>query len=248
MKITQKLITQTVGTVIGTFGKGIKGSVAVNFSQSGSAICSDSCLAKTLGLCYAIALEKIKSNVALNGARKEKNYPFLFQVLGNHTPTIKKIVNAPWVRFSAFGAFPDPSMLSDTDRENFGKLATHLKPLIDDGRVHFPTETVSKYSFLKSIGFKPRLSFQRNVDAAISFKGRSSVMVKEEKKFTANLKHRKPIHSLETLRKINASGKRAKICPAIVNKKIKCGTDPKNDIRGCIACGSDVDIIIYPEH
>jgi hypothetical protein len=248
MKILQKDIKRVLGLVGGSFSKAIPGSIAVNFTQSGGSYCDNSCLAKQLKICYAMPIEATKSTVRKGLQMKEANLEYLFKVLGNHAPTIKRIVSAPWIRFSAFGAFPDPSMLSETAIANFKKFATQLKPKIEQGVVHFPTETLSKYNFLKSLGFKPRLSFQRNVDAAISFPGLSSIMVREEKRFTGNLIDRRPVHSLEVLRRISQSGKRGKICPSIVNKKIKCGTDPKKDIRGCIACGSDVDIIIYPEH
>jgi hypothetical protein len=198
-------------------------------------------MAKILKICYAMPIEATKSTVRKGLQMKEQNLPFLFEVLAKHPKTIARILSAPWVRFSAFGAFPNPTELSDQDKSNFAKVACYLRGKIDAGLVHFPTETLGKYSYLKSIGFRPRLSFQTNIKGAISFNGLSSVMVKEKKRFTANLTDRRPIVSIETMRKINKAGKVAKVCPSIVNKKVKCGV--------CTLCGNDaVDVIIYPMH
>ena len=140
------------GTVIGTFGKGIQGSVTVNFSQSGGEHCDDSCSLKGNG-CYACTTERMKPSINVNLIRKESNKENYLAVLASEK-AIAKLSNAPWVRFSAFGSIYKPDSITPEMFQHLREIASAL----DHNKVHFPVETFKKANVLTFAGFKPRVS------------------------------------------------------------------------------------------
>ena len=236
-----------ITTPVGTFSKGKAGSVAINFAPSAGSLCSKECEYKRNGKCYAVATEKRKSSITVNLERKESHPAEYLDILAHETAQ-PRIQSAPWVRFSAFGGVYDYSQLPAGAVANFGEIAHNLKPLIQAGRVHFPTETVEKYTLYRELGFPTRLSLQtqaleRVIDEV--FAGRvvscSTVgekIYKRESQIKANIREAQRI--AEYLRELGIS---VVVCGAIANRKrkIKCGD--------CTACGRDkVQVVIYPEH
>jgi len=226
------------GTLIGSFGKGVPGSVTVNFGVSGGENCDDSCPLKQTEICYAISAEKRKPSITKNLERKEADIVGYTSELASDR-AIDKLNAAPWVRFSAFGSIPDPAKLSEQARDNL----QHIADKLTNPNVHFPVETVEKASFLQSIGFFPRLSIATDIDRAESLLIRGfklSAAVVGHKRAVGKNKRAHSEPAFQKAKELRAKGINAKVCPAIPGSA-KCGD--------CKLCARrDVDLIIYPVH
>jgi hypothetical protein len=223
------------GTVIGTYGKGIAGSVTINFTVSGGKHCDDSCRLKGAG-CYAEQTGKVKPSITVNLEKKEANFSAYLSTLA--TPKgLEKIRNAPWIRFAAFGSVPAPSSWTDDDRANLAKIA---KAAEANGRYHFPIETVEKARALKAVGFsRVRVSDGASVEARLNGFP-VSVVVQGAKRAIGKNKRAHAAPAFERAKEYRANGVNAKVCPAIVGSA-KCGS--------CTLCAdNNVAIVIYPMH
>lgn len=229
--------SKTFGTLIGSFGKGIKGSVTVNFGVSGGSNCDDSCTLKNNG-CYAITTEAVKPSITVNLERKQNN---LLQYLKELvTPkALAKLNKAPWIRASAFGSIPAPEQLSDHEIEAFKELAIG----INNHNMHFPVETLAKAKFLRHVGFNPRYSAGLDKDKAISavIQGfNTSLVVEGPKKARGKNKRKHSEPAFITMKDLTNQGIKTKVCPAIAGSA-HCGA--------CTLCADkSVDVIIYPMH
>lgn len=229
--------SQTFGTLIGSFGKGIKGSVTVNFGVSGGRNCSDTCTLKGNG-CYAETTEAIKPSITINLERKENN---LTQYLTELTSpkALTKLNSAPWIRCSAFGSIPAPEKLTETDVN----LLQELGKGITNPNLHWPVETLDKARLLRSVGFNARYSAGLDKAKCISavMQGFNTSLVVEGSKLARGKNKR--VHSEQafiTMRDLTSQGIKAKVCPAI-SGSAKCGD--------CTLCADkDVRVIIYPKH
>lgn len=226
------------GTLIGSFGKGVSGSVTINFGVSGGANCDDSCELKQSGACYAITTEKVKPSITVNLERKENNFNAYLTEL-NSDKAINKLNNAPWVRFSAFGSIPKPESLSAADIELLSELASKLV----NQNMHFPVETIDKGRLLKSIGFNPRISCASDIAKAesLAIQGlNSSLVIAGAKRATGKNKRLYSSEAFAVAKELNSKGVSAKVCPAIAGSA-KCG-----DCKMC--ADSKISTIIYPLH
>lgn len=230
--------SKNFGTLIGSFGKGIAGSVTVNFAPSGGANCDDSCPLKKSRICYAISAESRKPSITVNLERKAADFSgYLSELVSDKA--IAKLNAAPWVRFSAFGSIKDPNDISAADTAKLEYIAAN----IDHTKTHFPVETERKAAFLKSIGFNPRVSAATNLESAESLiiKGfQVSATVQGEKRAVGKNKRKHSQKAFDTAAEFRARGISAKVCPAIAGSA-KCG-----DCKLC--ADKSIDLIIYPMH
>ena len=229
--------SKNFGTLIGSFGKGIKGSVTVNFGVSGGANCDDSCTLKGNG-CYAETTEAVKPSITINLERKQNN---LTQYLKELTSpkALDKLNAAPWIRASAFGSIPAPEQITD---EQYSLLQTFAAG-IDNPNLHWPVETLDKARLLRSVGFNPRYSAGLDVNKCVSavIQGfNTSLVVEGPKKARGKNKRKHSEPAFIAMRDLTNQGITAKVCPAIAGSA-KCGA--------CTLCSDkDTDVIIYPMH
>jgi hypothetical protein len=229
--------SKNFGTLIGSFGKGIKGSVTVNFGISGGSNCDDSCTLKGNG-CYAITTEAVKPSITVNLERKQNN---LTQYLTELTSpkALAKFNAAPWIRASAFGSIPAPEQITDDQYSLLKDLATG----ITNKAIHWPVETLDKARLLRSVGFNPRYSAGLDVSKAISavIQGfNTSVVIQGPKRATGKNKRKHSEPAFIAMKDLSSQGITSKVCPAIAGSA-KCGA--------CKLCADPkIDVIIYPMH
>lgn len=229
--------SKNFGTLIGSFGKGIQGSVTINFGVSGGSNCDDSCTLKNNG-CYAITTEAVKPSITVNLERKQNN---LTQYLTELTSpkALAKFNSAPWIRASAFGSIPAPEQVTD---EQYSLLQTFAAG-IDNPNLHWPVETLDKARLLRSVGFNPRYSAGLDMSKAVSavIQGfNTSLVVEGPKKARGKNKRKHSEPAFIAMRDLTSQGITSKVCPAIAGSA-KCGA--------CTLCADkDIDVIIYPMH
>lgn len=148
-----KTTTLTIGgrpPVIGTFGKGVKGSVSINVGLSGGRHCDTACrhhprsiaADPTFG-CYAVTVEgrPDRAPLAAKLARHEAMRPD--HVLGRAVDELHALrTPPPWVRVSTAGSLPaDPGPAMAKQWRRFADYIVGAG-LID--RHHVPVETAAK--------------------------------------------------------------------------------------------------------
>ncbi len=229
-----------VTTPIGTFGKGVPGSITLNFAPSGGANCSNTCAMKGAG-CYAQATENRKPSITVNLTRKHENRSaFLTWLAEVWQPN----ASIPWIRFSSFGSVPFPGELLRTEKDAFRTLANKVHAF----KVHFPVETKDKYRSYEAFGFDTvRLSLQQATEQKILANARvgyrlSAVTASDPASKLSPL--RGAIQAARALAaRLRSRGIKVVVCPAIGDRTHtrKCGR--------CTACADNrIAVIIYPKH
>jgi len=236
--MTKTRLQKTLGTIFGSFGKGIPGSISINFSESGGFWCAASCIFKNAG-CYAQTLEKRQPSIAKNGKRHRENFALLLRAVAN---SIGAKASAPWIRFSVFGTIAPPGVWSLDDHN----VLAHIAEQLDHTRVHFPVETVEKARALRRLGFHPRVSDGESATALThGFPVSLGCENLDGIKITSGMSRARRQQITAPARAMaagfRAAGISAKVCPAIVGNA-KCGA--------CRLCNG-VDgpqVVIYPRH
>ena len=229
----------TLGTILGSFSKGTPGALAVNFSVSGGRHCDSSCTLKN-SICYAIGQTARKPSIRVNGQRHE-DHPEAFVAALTEPQHLERLTTAPWIRFSAFGAFFQPSTITRPIADGMRRLAAALTAAGRMHLVHFPTETMAKARILRSYGFRPRVSCgtdHARLPAVLSEGFTASLVVTGAKRATGKRKRAHCAPAFEKARELRAQGVDAKVCPAIAGNA-RCGD--------CTLCAT-VPVIIYPGH
>ena len=229
----------TLGTILGGFSKAVPGAVSINFSVSGGAHCDDSCTLKS-SICYAIGQTARKPSIRVNGQRHEDN-PEAFVAALTEPQHLKRLCSAPWVRFSAFGAFFRPSTITPRIESGMRQLAAALTAAGRMHLTHFPTETLAKARILRDYGFRPRVSCgtdDTRLPAVLAEGFTASLVVMGNKRAQGRNKRAHCAPAFEKARELRAQGVDAKVCPAIAGNA-KCGD--------CTLCAT-VPVIIYPGH
>jgi len=233
------------GKVLSTFGKAIKGAVALNFGLSGGNNCDKICpyhpestsehASVKDARCYAYACENRGDRVQLKNKlqRHEDSSP---------EPIISRAIleyqlereSIPWFRFSSFGSVP--SKVPD----NFRKLCKTIKCPI-----HLPIESHAKYeAYLDAVGdlVNPRTSvpaqdFYEYAHTCSTVVG--SMLQKPKERVSLALEVAKE--------RKNRTGRTVKVCPAIAATQLRTGSK-RAKCGACTLCAdADVDII-YPVH
>jgi hypothetical protein len=156
-----------------------------------------------------------------------------------------QVLEAPWIRISAFGSVPPAGRLSRLQRDLMGNFLRMLEQR-DPTTVHFPVETsekqkayrVGKYFPRLSLGLNPslrRISGWLRKGRPISMTygpetlepGYTRAAISGSKTLARELRRKSPDHNI-------------KVCPAIAGNA-KCGA--------CKLCSlSGADLVIYPLH
>ena len=149
--------------VFGSFSKGIKGALALNFGVSGGANCATSCRhhpahysggADRAGLCYANVVENRHDRVQLAAKlSRHENLP-ASTIVGRAMVELSALVGrgraVPWLRVSTSGAVPTPAAAA-ADRRCLPLLREVLTVAKNAGiPVHFPVESAEKAEFYRS--------------------------------------------------------------------------------------------------
>jgi hypothetical protein len=249
--------------IIGSFGKGIEGSISINFGVSGGSDCDTLCkhhpksAAKdATKLCYAVRSETRpdRTQLAAKLKRHQEMPPAL--VLGKTLLEIQQIVNRgkriPWVRISTNGALPIP------EKVRFNKLfRNQLRALLSYCAskgipVHIPTESFGKARFYRSIvkdlavvreSIQGGLKRLKTATGAVSYVAGDQGMTRLERVDAAR--------SAAKARR-ESTGRKTVVCPAILNswaaRRDKSKLNARAKCGACVACAArDVDIV-YPLH
>jgi len=226
-------------SVISTFSKGCKGSVALNACPGSGEFCASSCEFNVHGYvwkpgmprCYTDGPQKRYKNLNKKLQRHADDFTeFLYGILSE----MRYISCSPWLRFSSFGSFPGPSRITPHQLDLLKKIQKKIQPMIEKNRVHFPVETEIKYNFYKSLGFPVRLSLT-SPESKISKGKRQSIVV-------GSLRDKMPVRrnlARAYAKKLRSQGIKAGLCPA-VGAPSKCGS--------CKACATPLEVVVYPVH
>lgn len=227
--------------ITSTFGKGCDGSLALNACKGSGEFCSKTCPFNLNGdvwkegmpACYTEGPQKMYKNLIPFLDKHQENFTgFLYGILAN----MDKLKKAPWVRFSSFGSFPEQDQLNENHRNLLQEIAHQLRDQIEAGKVHFPVETITKYHTYSKLGFRARLSLATNQEQYETASRRACVVGSLKDHMTTRINQAKA-----KAKDLMKQGVKAIVCPAVGNKKIKCGN--------CTACGSDkVEMVVYPVH
>jgi hypothetical protein len=254
-----------IRTPLGTFGKGVDGSIALNFGESGGQNCDINCRHHParasssgtpggigedddgpFGMCYAARLEKQRPTLRRSlDAKQSTEFATLCRIMA-HAIKIRILEGEciPWIRFSAFGSVPMPNDLTKEDVEAFGEL---MEVIHETGaRVHFPVESFAKYqeySALAGWRVNVRLSLQSREmltnnltkDMHVSMTVGRKGQTRDERLAACNEARKE---------RQEFTGRACVVCPSVVASMVKGG---KVKCGECPACALNVDII-YPLH
>jgi len=248
MKTTFLTVNGKRAEVLGQFGKGTPGSVALNFSTSGGDNCDRGCAyhpestsksaAPDAARCYAVACEKRHDRANLRGKLERHESAGADAVLSMawHEMALRAW-RVPWFRFSAFGSLPArvPAGLR--------KFVAQLKKA--GTPVHLPIETARKATrYRNALG--DLVTVRESVANPRRWREASGPC-----SIVAGSMEQRPAERIETARELatirrEKTGRKVTICPAIVStfnkspNRVKCGQ--------CTKCADpDVDIV-YPVH
>lgn len=249
--------------ILGTFGKGIDGSISINFGVSGGPDCDTSCkhhpesTAKdATNLCYAARSEirPDRTQLAKKLARHQEMPPAL--VLGRALFEIQQIIGrgkvVPWVRISTNGALPMPSKVRGN--KLFRSQLRALLSYCSDHKipVHLPTESYQKARFYRAM-IKDLAVIRESIQGG----ARRLKTAVGAISYVAGMKSQTRLQRVESARvaakmRRDSTGRKTIVCPAILNswaarrdksklnKRAKCGA--------CVACAMPNVDVVYPLH
>jgi hypothetical protein len=247
------------GSILGTFSKGITGSLSVNFGLSGGTNCDTRCkhhpestAADATHACYAVRNEKFYPSVLRKLTRHETMPPAL--LCGRAIIEIQARIDAgkpiPWLRVSTNGAVPMPAQ-ARADKlfcSQFRALITLCRQ--HDIPVHFPVESYEKQRFYaallgdlatvrESAQTDRRFLSAKTPVATTARKGANRVETVDNARMLARKRREK-------------TGRKTVVCPAVLNT-FAARKDPskRNDrakCGACVACADALVDIVYPCH
>jgi hypothetical protein len=151
--------------VFGSFSKGVRGALALNFGQSGGANCATSCRhhpthfapggqsAGEDGECYAVVVERRHDRVQLaHKLERHEQLPastIVGRAMVEFGALVLRGIVPPWLRISTSGAVPTPAAAL-ADRRFLPLLRELLTSAKSAGTpVHFPVESAEKATFYR---------------------------------------------------------------------------------------------------
>ncbi len=154
-------IAAQTGKILGTFGKGLDGSVSINFDVSGGDNCDRACPhhpgssdKSATQACYAVRTEIRPDRAELKRKLERHSQMPAWLVCGRALAELALRVGrgkpVPWVRISTNGSVPQPAAVRHdrTFRTMFRKLLTYC---LESGiPVHLPVETYAKARFYRA--------------------------------------------------------------------------------------------------
>ena len=256
--------TKQEAPIIGSFGKGIDGSISINFGVSGGPDCDPACRHHPDSLapdgathaCYAARSEIRPDRTQLSAKlhRHQGMPPAL--VLGKALLEIQRIVErgkvVPWVRLSTNGALPMPRKVRGNKLFRSQLLA--LLSYCNDHSIpcHIPTESFAKARFYRSLvgtlavvreSIQGGLTRLKTATGAVSYvAGEKSQTRPERIESARNAARARREHT----------GRKTIVCPALLNSwagmQDKNKLNPRAKCGACVACSTSGVDVIYPLH
>ena len=229
---------------LGEFSKGVAGSVALNFSESGGANCSAACQALKLGVCYAVHVERMKPSVQKSGERKREMgfAPLCRAYCDLILRRLAKGREIPWLRISTFGSVPNRPLTS----EEVLAFVDLMRSVPAETPVHFPVESKAKAERFRALAHAHGLAYvvRESCQSDDSMIRSNDAGLPSSRIVYAGTTKKERLANATRLAK---SLKNARVCPAIastINRRpnpIKCGQ--------CNFCSrADIATVLYPQH
>jgi hypothetical protein len=180
-------------------------------------------------------------------ARHEKTDPSIICDMANRELRFKLKSGAviPWFRISAFGSVPMPSHVTKRFRNALRRLLNLCG--VNNIPIHFPVETAEKRNYYQKVVGKRclvRLSSQ-NLETWLTDHGASSFVVGDwSQDFQSRVRDSKVAAKVRT----ECTGRKTIVCPAVVAKAPKDGTEKKAKCGRCTACANKNVDVVYPAH
>ena len=248
--------------ILGTFGKGVAGSVSINFGVSGGRNCDPGCALHPASesdraedeRCYAATLEKRgdRKNLARKLERHQEMPAAL--VCGAALVELQRLelleAMPPWVRISTNGSVPQ---VADWEPLFMAQFVALLQWLADrEIPVHLPIETAMKakaYRQLVAGLVVVRESCEHNHPRFVRAAGPVAAVAGR-----AGTTYAERIAAARKLaeRRRRRSGRKVIVCPAILRNWAEWGK-PKRSGRAakcghCTACAAAGVDVVYPYH
>jgi hypothetical protein len=252
-----------MASVIGSFGKGVDGSVSINFGISGGKNCSKRCVhhpkakrKNATRACYAAKLETRPDRQQLKAKLERHDAMPAWKICGIALVELQDMESRgtlpPWVRFSTNGSLPMPGEVNSLFKSQLRALVTWLSTR--GVPVHFPIETEDKAQFYRELVgdlVTVRESLQSpgmhaSARGPVSWVAGSDIHGKDT--FIRRIEAARQ----ECRQRLATVGRKAVVCPAVVagfmarmkggtkNEKAKCGN--------CNACSLEHIDVCYPQH
>lgn len=254
--------------IFGSFGKGVDGSISLNFDVSGGRNCDTGCALHPQSTnpkwqnaggipCYAVRAEIRPDRQGLTRKLGRHGKLGAAQVCGAAIVEYRlmrdKGVSVPWARISTNGSVPQPENVRPIFRAQFRTLLAMF--LDDDVPVHFPVETKEKrrfYDHMVGDLCTVRESCNLDVDRFVHATVPRSVVVGSR-----SMSRNERVSEAQRVAKLarETSGQKIVVCPAITHSwasnPVRKNAIPKNDRAKCGACTACADQnvqIVYPLH
>lgn len=246
--------------VLGTFSKGIAGSVSLSFDRSGGSNCDTACKyhPKQQGTCYAVRLEsrydRVQLATKLRRHGKMDPADICGRAMAELSDRICRGVSIPWLRISTSGSVPSPAAARANPR-----FRSTLRALLSFCRsngipVHFPVETATKARYYRSlvgdlVTVRESATTLRRFVTAVH-----AASVTAGQPGTSRTV-RVVAAATTAATKRTRSGRKAIVCPAMLHswasnttKSNPLPRNPRAKCGACTACAQPNVDVIYPLH
>ena len=245
---TAATLTVNGRTVLGTFSKGVTGSAALNFGQSGGQNCDKVCpfhpestAPNPDGVrCYAVRVESRpdRQTLAAKLQRHEQAKP-ADVVRAADAECKERAYRLPWFRVSAFGSVPSRVPLP---------LVRLLWRLADAGTpIHLPVESKAKRARYQS-ALGDRVAVRWSAPTPSAFLSEPGIV-----STVAGSMDQRPADRVRAARDLakerrQASGRGCIVCPAVTVRHLRKSPSPHAKCGGCTACADPALDVVYPAH
>lgn len=242
--------------VLGSFGKALAGSAALNFGTSGGANCDTGCPYHPTSTSKDAAPDRARCYAATCEARPDRK-PLAAKLERHDQTDAEDLITAamdeladrayrlPWFRFSAFGSVP--AKIPGNLRRMLSKLKKAGTP------VHLPIETARKANrYRKALG--DVVTVRESVANRRRWKTAPDAV-----SIVAGTMEQPPMERIKVAQAMaaerrQASGRRCIVCPAVSTSFIRLRRDPKSQATKAIKCGTCTACadagtdVVYPVH
>lgn len=251
--------------ILGTFRKGVDGSVSINFDVSGGDNCDLECphhprspTEEATHACYAVRTELRPDRAELKRKLERHAQMPAWLVCGRALAELSQLVcdgdMIPWVRISTNGSVPQPSVARKD--KTFRIMLRRLLEYCRDQHipVHFPVETYKKARFYRAL-VGDLVVVRESATTLERFKtAAGAVCVVVGKPGSPRAARKTEARAAAEARRVKTDRK-VVVCPAILNSwasnpllknpipphsRAKCGA--------CVACSQPGVDIVFPLH
>ncbi len=248
--------------ILGTFSKGIEGSITINFSLSGGRNCDIACphhprsvAASATKACYALRVEGRPDRSNLK-RKLQRHARFSAVTICNRAlmeviELQRKGESIPWLRVSTNGSLPQPA-----DVRGNRLFVDALRRLISHCRqsgipIHIPVETYAKARFYRALLGSLAIVRESAHSSERFLRAAGAVSVVAGNRDQSRIQRVESARQLAAARRL-ATGRKCIVCPAVANSFAARRDPGKRNARAkcgvCVACAlADVDVV-YPLH